>query len=185
MNFLEKLDFLMEKNRLNKRTLSQKSEIPYTTIDAWYKKGYEGLKLTTLRKLNDFFNTTLDYWVLDEVTDPNYGKTSGFNVKYEEMEHLEKYRLLDDFGKETIDIMLNRETKRIKQLSENKKHLEKFKLEIADESHVSTPEKFTDVEEAKAYLRSKQSLAALGFKASSMPDSDYLQMANEIYRNNE
>ena len=50
MNFLEKLDFLMEKYELNKRTLSQKSDIPYTTIDAWYKKGYEGLKLTTLRK---------------------------------------------------------------------------------------------------------------------------------------
>lgn len=183
MNFLEKLDFLMKKYGLNKRTLSQKSKIPYTTIDAWYKKGYEGLKLTTLRKLNDFFNTTLDYWVLDEVTDPNYGKTSGFKVKYEEMEHLEKYRLLDDFGKETIDIILNRETKRMHQLIEYEDHNEKFKMEIAEESHVAFQEKFTDVEEAKDYLRSKQ-LAALGFKASSMPDSDYIKMANEIYKDN-
>lgn len=38
MNFLEKLDFLMEKYGLNKRTLALKSDIPYTTIDAWYKK---------------------------------------------------------------------------------------------------------------------------------------------------
>ena len=45
MNFLEKLDFLMERYGLNKSTLSQKSEIPYTTIDGWYKKGYEGLKI--------------------------------------------------------------------------------------------------------------------------------------------
>lgn len=98
MNFLEKLDFLMNKYGLNKRTLSQKSGIPYTTIDAWYKKGYEGLKLTTLRKLNDFFNTTLDYWILDEVTDPNYGKSSGFKVEFDEMEHIKKYRELDPYG---------------------------------------------------------------------------------------
>ena len=48
MNFLEKLDFLMERYGLNKSTLSQKNEIPYTTIDGWYKKGYEGLKINFL-----------------------------------------------------------------------------------------------------------------------------------------
>lgn len=114
MNFLEKLDFLMEKYGLNKRSLSQKSDIPYTTIDAWYKKGYEGLKLTTLRKLNDFFNTTLDYWILDEVTDPNYGKSSGFQVDYAEMEHIKKYRALDDLGRSHIDQMMDWETDRVK-----------------------------------------------------------------------
>lgn len=122
MNFLEKLDFLMDKYGLNKRTLSQKSEIPYTTIDGWYKKGYEGLKLTTLRKLNDFFNTTLDYWILDEVTDPNYGKTSGFKVAYEEMEHIKKYRSLDSFGQETVDYILDRESERVKQIQEASKY---------------------------------------------------------------
>lgn len=113
MNFLEKLDFLMNKYGLNKRSLSQKSGIPYTTIDAWYKKGYEGLKLTTLRKLNDFFNTALDYWILDEVTDPNYGKSSGFKVEFDEMEHIKKYRKLDTFGQETVNMILDRELKRI------------------------------------------------------------------------
>lgn len=112
MNFLEKLDFLMNKYGLNKRTLSQKSGIPYTTIDAWYKKGYEGLKLTTLRKLNVFFNTTLDYWILDEITDPNYGKSSGFKVEYEEMEHIKKYRKLDGHGKEMVDFTLQKEYER-------------------------------------------------------------------------
>ena len=62
MDFLEKLDYLMEKNHLNKSTLSKVCNIPYTTIDGWYKKGYEGLKLTTLRKLAEYFGTSLDYW---------------------------------------------------------------------------------------------------------------------------
>lgn len=117
MNFLEKLDFLMNKYGLNKRTLSQKCGIPYTTIDAWYKKGYEGLKLTTLRKLNDFFNTSLDYWILDEITDPNYGKSSGFEVRYEEMEHIKKYRSLDPHGQETVSYILDMETIRVQQIN--------------------------------------------------------------------
>lgn len=118
MNFLEKLDFLMKKYGLNKRTLSQKSDIPYTTIDNWYKRGYEGLKLTTLRKLNDFFNTTLDYWILDEITDPNYGKSSGFEVEYDEMEHIKKYRVLDEHGKEMVDFTLLKEWERVSSYME-------------------------------------------------------------------
>lgn len=67
MDFLEKLNYLMEKNHLNKNTLSKACNIPYTTIDGWYKKGYEGLKLTTLRKLAEYFGTSLDYWASEDV----------------------------------------------------------------------------------------------------------------------
>jgi plasmid maintenance system antidote protein VapI len=66
MDFLEKLDYLMEKNNLNKNTLSKACDIPYTTIDGWYKKGFEGLKLTTLRKLASFFGTSLDFWASEK-----------------------------------------------------------------------------------------------------------------------
>lgn len=66
MDFLEKLNCLMKKNGLNKSSLSKACNIPYTTIDGWYKKGYEGLKLTTLRKLADFFGTSLDYWAVED-----------------------------------------------------------------------------------------------------------------------
>lgn len=106
----------MDKYHLNKRALSQKSEIPYTTIDAWYKKGYEGIKLTTLRKLNDFFNTSLDYWIMDEITDPCYGKTTDFKIDHTEMNHVEKYRALDSHGKEMVDLVLDRETARVAEL---------------------------------------------------------------------
>lgn len=74
MDFLQKLDFMMENYSLNKRTLSLNSGIPYTTIDGWYKKGYEGMKISTLRLLASYFNTVLDFWIQDDITDPNYGK---------------------------------------------------------------------------------------------------------------
>ncbi len=123
MNLLEKVDFLMDKYGLNKRSLSINSNIPYTTIDNWYKRGYENLTLPTLKKLAQYFNTTLDYWILDEITDPNYGKTSGFKVEYEEMEHIKKYRSLDDFGRESVDLVLDREVKRVEQIGKLQKTL--------------------------------------------------------------
>ena len=66
MNFLEKLDKLMEQKDLNKHSLSEYCGIPYTTIDGWYKKGYDNIRITTLKKLSDFFGTSLDFWAFDE-----------------------------------------------------------------------------------------------------------------------
>lgn len=113
MDFLQKVDFMMKRYSLNKRSLSQKSGIPYTTIDGWYKKGYEGMKLSTLRVLSDYFNTILDYWVDDSVSDPNYWKANGFIVNTEEMGHIQKYRVLDEHGKEVVDGALELEYKRV------------------------------------------------------------------------
>lgn len=61
MDFLEKLNHLMEERKINKNVLSKESGIPYTTIDGFYKKGYQNAKLTTIKKLCDYFDVTLDY----------------------------------------------------------------------------------------------------------------------------
>ena len=107
MDFLQKLDFLMEKYGLNKLTLSQNSGIPYFTIVGWDKKGYEGLKLTTLRKLSDYFNTVLDYWVSEDEVDPNYWKADGFIVNSDEMGHIQKYRIIAPEWQEAVDSILD------------------------------------------------------------------------------
>ncbi len=130
MDFLEKLDFLMKRYDLNKRSLSRKSEIPYTTIDNWYKRGYENLTLPTLRKLATYFNTTLDYWFLDEITDPNYGKSSGFKVEYTEMEHIKKYRSLDAPGRSHVDSVLDWETERVAQAKESSDTIEHLQQKL-------------------------------------------------------
>mgnify|MGYP000027058572 FL=1 len=68
MSFTEKLDTLMAERHINKSILSKEAEIPYTTIDGFYKKGSDNIKLSTLRKLASYFNCTLDYLVDDENT---------------------------------------------------------------------------------------------------------------------
>lgn len=84
-NFIDKLDYLMEHQQLNRNILSGKSGIPYTTIDNWYKRGYEGLKLTTLKKLSNALNVDIDYWIDDDILDPNESQNAGYgkyNPKY-------------------------------------------------------------------------------------------------------
>lgn len=70
---MNKLDDLMASHGFNKHTLSMACGIPYTTIDAWYKKGYSNAKLSTIQKLADFFGVTIDYLMREEITDINYG----------------------------------------------------------------------------------------------------------------
>lgn len=103
MDFLEKLNHLMEDRKINKNILSKESGIPYTTIDGFYKKGYQNAKLTTIKKLCDYFDVTLDYLMRDDITDVNYGKPANFEINKKEMHLLQKYRHLDERGQMTVD----------------------------------------------------------------------------------
>lgn len=116
MNFLEKIDHMMKKLGINKSKLSQLSGVPYTTIDAFYKKGYENTKMSTIRKLADALEVSLDYLIVDTITDEDYGKTDGFKVACDEMGIIKKYRTLDEYGKETVDSVLDIETRRCEEI---------------------------------------------------------------------
>lgn len=104
VNFLDKLNDLMCKNSLNKSTLAKACGIPYTTIDGWYKKGYEGLKLITLRKLSSYFGTSLDYWV------DNDRVLLGADVTDREMRLIKHYRARPDM-QHAVDILLGLDDK--------------------------------------------------------------------------
>lgn len=113
LDFLDKLDFMMNKLGINKRKLSNLSGVPYTTIDTFYKKGYENTKLSTIKKIAEALDVSMDYLVVDSITDEDYGKTNGFYVSVEEQAHIKKYRALDKHGKEMVDIVLAKEAERI------------------------------------------------------------------------
>lgn len=112
MNFLEKLDFMMNKLGINKSKLSIISGVPYTTIDTFYKKGYENTKLSTIKKISEALDVSMDYLLVDTITDEDYGKSNGFYLKNEEVIHIKKYRLLDPYGKEAVDGVLDVELRR-------------------------------------------------------------------------
>lgn len=69
MSFLTKLDKLMQDRNINKNQLSKESGVPYTTIDGFYKKGTDNIKLSTLKKLAAYFECSLGYLADDDVPD--------------------------------------------------------------------------------------------------------------------
>ena len=101
MTFLEKLDFLMKKNSLNKKRLSDQSGIPYSTIDGFYKQSYNNIKLSTFKKLCDFFGVTMDSMARDEVTEIEYYNPNkkDLHITPEEEILVKCYRTADDLDK--------------------------------------------------------------------------------------
>ena len=66
MDFLQKLEQLKNEHGFTKNTeLARACGVPYTTIDGFYKKGYENAKISTLKKIAEAFNVSLDWFVLD------------------------------------------------------------------------------------------------------------------------
>ncbi len=66
--FLDNLNKLMLERNLNKNSLAKESGVPYTTIDGFYKKGCDNVKLSTLVRLSSYFGVSLDYLINGEVT---------------------------------------------------------------------------------------------------------------------
>lgn len=101
--FLKKLDYLMEQKAINRHTLAAQAGIPYTTIVGLYKKGYENVKLTTLKALASYFDVSIDFLVCDNIS------IEGYFMQRHEDEMIEKYRQLDQRGKAAVNNTLEHE----------------------------------------------------------------------------
>lgn len=100
MNFTEKLDFLMEKNGLNKHTFAKQVTVKYTTICAFYEKGYSNMKLSNFKEICDFFGVTMDSMAYDDKEIEyvsNIGKQNKLSM--DERKLLSDYKELNEIGK--------------------------------------------------------------------------------------
>ena len=117
MNFLEKLDFLMGKMKINKRKLSQISGVPYTTIDGFYKKGYENTKISTIRKIASALDVSLDYLVDESISDEHYRpqiKKSPSDISEEAKKLAQDYdQHLDTWGQKAVRGLTDTEMARV------------------------------------------------------------------------
>lgn len=103
MDFLDRLRHLSKKKGImNNMQLSKASGVPYTTIDGFYRVGYDNAKLSTLRKLAEALDCTLEYLVNGTSED-----VEDTLVTEDEMQRLViPYRTLDDAGKSLVDHVL-------------------------------------------------------------------------------
>ena len=83
MNLTERLRLLMETKKLNISQVSKGASIPYTTLDGVFKKGADNIKLSTLIKLADYFDVSIDYLV---------GRSDDSEYTIDEYRELESFR---------------------------------------------------------------------------------------------
>lgn len=92
MSFITRLEYLMKKNGISsKAELARLSGIPYTTIDGFYKKGTDNIKLSTLRKLTDCLHCSLDF-LIDDVKGQNLAAHfEGEDFTEEELKEIDNF----------------------------------------------------------------------------------------------
>ncbi|MBE6001910.1 MAG: helix-turn-helix transcriptional regulator [Sarcina sp.] len=92
MSFLTRLEYLMKKNGIsNKAELAKISGIPYTTIDGFYKKGTDNIKLSTLMKLTACLHCSLDFLVDDVKGTTLAAHFEGENFTEEELAEIDNF----------------------------------------------------------------------------------------------
>lgn len=128
MVFGERLMALRTSNNLTREALAERLHMSkYTLRNYELSVNEPGSKF--LKQVSDFFDVSIDY--LMGVTDEKE-KVMPYNLKASEYAHIEKYRSLDDCGRETIDIVLERETTRVQSLVAKDNEISKLKEQIEE-----------------------------------------------------
>jgi len=106
MNLLQKLTALMEENHDTVASLSRKSEVPYTTIDGLFKKGYANARISTVAAICTAYGVSMDYLIRDEITDRQYGMHDIHDLTDREMTLIDYFRAAtpeaQDIAEETL-----------------------------------------------------------------------------------
>ena len=104
---------------LTQEQLAEKLGIAKSTLSG-YENGNREPTVATIAKAIDILKIDANFLYQDEM-DALGGNP--MQLKYDEMQHIKKYRSLDDYGRETVDIVLDREVERYSIISEQNKHL--------------------------------------------------------------
>lgn len=96
MDFLDRLRILMEQCGDNNSALAKKSEMPYTTIDGLFKRGWEKAQVSTIRRICECYNVSMDYMV-----------RGAEGLSAEALLFAGKYETLNAAGRELISIVMS------------------------------------------------------------------------------
>lgn len=159
MTFGERLTELRKENGYSTRNEFAKIlQIPSTTLRNYETGAREpGHKL--LRQLAEYFNVSIDYLLC--LTDEKEALNQ-IRLNKSEYEHIEKYHNLDCFGRETVDIVLERECQRVKEKETQAKLLKT----LAKNAVKNSPESI--VTRTYPYFR-KIACAGTGFYFDDIP----------------
>jgi transcriptional regulator with XRE-family HTH domain len=114
MNFGERLTELRKENGYATRNdFANKLGIPSTTLRNYETNAREPGH-TFLKQISELFNVSVDYLLC--LTDEKE-VLNAFRIRSSEKDLIEKYRNLDDHGKEMVDLVLEKEAERSVRIS--------------------------------------------------------------------
>lgn len=122
MTFNEKIDKYMSENNIpNLKQFALKTAIPYTTLKDFYdKKSADNSRLSTIRKLAEYMNCTMDYLSYDEVNDFN-GSFVDADIIIPKMTADILYSKVKDLSEDKQKMILNVTETIINQIDEQEK----------------------------------------------------------------
>lgn len=109
MDLINKIEFLLKENNLNKRQFSINADIPYNTIRNFWIQGVDKMQLPTFRKLCDYFNVTMDSMAYDDREIEYRSDKAPAALTREEQELLENWGRLDERGQVTVADAISRQ----------------------------------------------------------------------------
>lgn len=89
-------------------------DIPYTTVDSILKRGVEKANVVNIIKICAQLEIDTDAVASGKIT-PKQTK-AGIEITLPEQNHIKKYRALDEHGKEVVDVVLDKEYKRMETM---------------------------------------------------------------------
>ena len=150
----------MDKAGDNNSTLAKKSGIPYTTIDGLFKRGWEKAQISTIQRICEYYNVSLDYMV--------YGSDA---LSDESLMMAARYEGLSSHGKEVVMVVLEAEANyQVQQLQDS---FDKPKLSRSVVKEVPTVEemfgyKTADPAELQARYNSRKELEELALAENTL-----------------
>ena len=106
MDFLDRLRHLaLSRGYSNNMQLSKASGVPYTTLDSFYRTGYDNVKLTTLRKLCDCLDCTLEYLVNGDPESEASPSSAALDIA-------RKFDRLDEHSQAIVSALIDMELRR-------------------------------------------------------------------------
>lgn len=108
---------------MTQKEVAEKLGRKQQVIGHW-ETGYAQPDANTLFILCDIYGVTVD---------DAFGFQKNNSVTKDEYDHIKKYRYLDDFGRETIDAALDRETKRVEKIRSQQDHIYQLEQRIVTE----------------------------------------------------
>lgn len=147
MAFYDRLKEGRIKVGLTQEQLAEKLGVAKSTLSG-YESGNREPTVATIAKALEILDIDANFLYQDE-TDALGGSPT--QLKYEEMEHIKKYRTLDAHGKEMVDFTLGKEYERCAELKTQRPDINKQRYAVSElnAAHERTDIKITN--EMKQY----------------------------------